>query len=89
MELNRAEAFENRTGALPDGKLRVDDLGELQERGEVAVVDPEAPQQFPDPLNRVEIGAVGRKKVQVEGRDHVAGAKQHGEWRDGIWRCRR
>ena len=31
------------------------------------IVDPEAAEQFPDPLDRVEIGAVGWEEMQVEG----------------------
>jgi hypothetical protein len=64
MLLKRAKALEHRVGALPDLELDIDDLGELMERGEESVMEPEPPEQLPDALNGVKLRAIGRKEME-------------------------
>ena len=65
MKSNGTEPLEDWIWLVPDGELGIDDGGELGERTEEAIVQPEAAQEFPDALNRIEFRAVGRQEQQV------------------------
>ena len=61
-----AELAELGIRARPGRELRVDDLGELHQRGEVAIVDPELSKELPDALDGIEVGAIRRQEEQDE-----------------------
>src|SRR3989344_4344835 len=66
MILNRTKSFEDRIWACPGGKLRIDDRRKFCEGGKETVVKAEAAQQFPNPLDWIELRAIGRQKVKAE-----------------------
>src|SRR5271166_3734299 len=68
MSLNRTELTKLGICTRPDSELRVDDLSELCQSGKVSIMDPEPAQELPNPLDRIEIGAVGRQEEQDETR---------------------
>lgn len=66
MRLNRTEFFENGVGFCPDSELFVDSEGDFLENGKIAIVEAEASQELPDPLDGVKLRAVRRKEVNDE-----------------------
>jgi len=46
-------------------------FGNLQEAAEIAVVQTQAPDQLPDPLDRIEVRAVRRQEVELEAADPI------------------
>ena len=66
MLLDRAELAKGRIGSHPGCELPVDELGELSESREIAIVEPELAEKFPDPLDGVEVRAVRRQEQQDE-----------------------
>lgn len=67
MMFDRTEATKHRVWARPDFELSIHDEGEFREGWKVAIVEPEAAQEFPDTLDGIELRAVRRKEKQGEG----------------------
>ena len=61
-----AESPEHGIWTSPDFELRVHDEGKFGERREVAIMEPESAQEFPNALDWVELRAVRREEEQRE-----------------------
>ena len=66
MFFNRTKPMEDAVWAIPSFELSVHDDGELGEGSEVVVMEPEASNQLPNPLDGVELRAVSGKEEQRE-----------------------
>ena len=49
---------------MPVFKLRLDDSDDLLQYRKISVVQALTARQLPDPLNRIQFGAVGRQVIQ-------------------------
>ena len=68
MRSDRTEFFENGIGFCPDSELLIDSTGYFLENWEIAIVEAEAPQELPDPLDGVKLRAVRWQEVNGETR---------------------
>ena len=53
-------------GFYPEAESIKDRVHQFLQFREVSIMGTETPRQFPNPFNRIEIGAVGRKKIELE-----------------------
>jgi hypothetical protein len=78
MLLYCAEAFENGVRVVPDLELEVDDFRELVEGLEKSIVEPEAAEELPDSLDRIELWAVRGRNCRTKS---GSCSRRHSAWR--------
>jgi hypothetical protein len=63
---HRAQLSEEFIGLLPVFELPFGGFDYFFQRGEITIVEAKPPRQFPDPLDRIQIRAIGRQETQFE-----------------------
>jgi len=58
--------MEHKIGFTPKPKSSKDRLHELLQFRKVSIMRTKTPRQLPDPFDRIEVGAVGRKKIELQ-----------------------